>query len=143
MTPLEKYPVLFAEDDTTDVFLVERAIHKASLPIQLHVVCNGREAISYLAGEAQFANRSRYPLPMLLLSNLRMPKMNGLELLTWIRQQPDFKDLPVVVMSGSRDPRQIGKFDALEVSFYSLKPAVQSDLIAILQRAISLLPPLR
>jgi CheY-like chemotaxis protein len=139
----KKYQVLFAEDNSNDIFLMERAIRKASLPIQLHLVRNGEEAVSYLRGEGEFGDRTRYPLPMLVLSNMKMPKMNGLELLRWIRQQPEFESVPVVVMSSSEDPGEAKEFSALEVNSYTIKPVAQVDLIELLQQAIALLPPLQ
>jgi CheY-like chemotaxis protein len=141
-TDSKKYQILFAEDNPNDIFLVERAIRKANLPIQLHIVQNGEEAVSYLRGDEAFADRHRYPMPMLVLSNMKMPKMNGLELLTWIRQQPEFRDLPVVVMSSSEDPNEVKKFDVLDAKAYAIKPVSQADLADLLQRAIALLPPL-
>lgn len=142
MTDSKPYQFLFAEDNPNDIFLVERAIQKANLPIQLHIVRDGAEAVHYLSGEGKFADRDCYPLPMMVLANMKMPRMNGLELLTWIRQHPKFKDLPVVVMSSTENPDDGKKFNALHVSAYTAKPFTQTDLIALLKRTLALLSPL-
>jgi CheY-like chemotaxis protein len=131
VTDSRKYRFLFAEDNPSDIFFVERAIKKANLPIQLHIVRNGEEAVNYLCGRGMFADRDRYPLPMLVLSNMKMPKMNGLELLTWIRQQPEFQDLPVVVMSNSDNPDESNQFNPLEACSYMIKPFSPDDLIEL------------
>src|ERR1041385_2090392 len=70
--------ILLAEDNETDVLLTRRAFAKANLLNPLHVVSDGEEAIAYLSGEGKYANRSEYPLPDLLLLDLKMPNKNGL-----------------------------------------------------------------
>jgi len=142
VTASKKYRFLLAEDNPNDLFLVERAIRKANLPIQLFIVRNGEEAVRYLQGDGIFADRDRYPLPMLVLSNLKMPKMNGLELLAWIRQQPQWQTLPVVIMSTSEDPGSIQQFNSQSDCSYVIKPISQDDLTRLLQDAIARLPPL-
>jgi len=142
VTASKKYRFLLVEDNLNDLFLVERAIRKAKLPIQLFIVRNGEEAVRYLRGDGVFADRDRYPFPMLVLSNLKMPKMNGLELLAWIRQQPQWQTLPIVIMSTSEDPGSIQQFNSQNDCSYVIKPVSQDDLIRLLEDAIARLPPL-
>src|SRR5690242_9739823 len=93
--------ILLAEDSETDVLLTRRAFAKANLLNPLHVVSDGEEAIAYLAGEGRYANRAEYPLPELLLLDLKMPKKNGLEVLQWVRDQPGLRGLRIVVLTTS------------------------------------------
>jgi CheY-like chemotaxis protein len=90
-----------AEDQEDDVILLRSALHKAGIPNPVHIVADGEECIAYLGGEGKYANRDEYPLPGLLLLDLKMPRMNGFEVLQWIRKDPGLKRLPVVVMTTS------------------------------------------
>src|ERR1051325_11431606 len=98
--------ILLAEDREDDVLLIRRAFKKAHLLNPLHVVHDGEEAIAYLKGEGQYANRAEYPLPALLLLDLKMPRRDGFDVLTWIRQEPGLSALRVVVRS---EERRVGK----------------------------------
>jgi CheY-like chemotaxis protein len=98
------------EDNPIEVILIQRAIRQTNLAISLQHVENGEEAIAYLQGEGIYVDRERYPFPRLLLTNVKMPRMGGLELLAWVRQQQHLKDLPVVVL---RDVRLRGKREVL------------------------------
>jgi len=95
--------ILLAEDREDDVLLIRRAFQKADILNPIYVVGDGQEAIAYLAGEGKYANRAEYPLPDLLLLDLKMPRMDGFQVLTWIRQQPSFSTLRVVVLTSSED----------------------------------------
>ena len=97
MNPRE-YVVLLADDDPNDVFLLQRAFQKTNIANPLHVVRDGEEAMAYLSGQDQYADRQRHPLPVLLLLDLKMPRKSGFEVLRWVRQQSGLKRLPVVVL---------------------------------------------
>src|ERR1051326_7062364 len=99
--------ILLAEDREDDVLLIRRAFNKANLLNPLHVVQDGEEAIAYLKGEGQYANRAEYPLPSLLLLDLKMPRKNGFEVLQWIRQQPSLSALRVVVLTSSSEIQDV------------------------------------
>ena len=98
-------PVLVTYDATTsvdsddDIRLIRRAFQKANILNPLQVVRNGDEALAYLHGDGEYANRAEYPLPTLLLLDLKMPRKNGFDVLEWIRRQPP------ELTSGSRRPR--------------------------------------
>src|ERR1041384_3501022 len=93
--------ILVAEDDADDVFLLRRALRKAGLSHRVVDVFDGTVVISYLGGEPPYDNRSHYPFPDLLLLDLKMPKMNGFDVLAWLKGRPDMGTLPVIVFSSS------------------------------------------
>ena len=91
-------PVLLAEDDPDDVFLIRRALRENNTPNELQVVPNGEEAIGYLAGTGKYADRQAYPFPSLFLLDLKMPVMDGLAVLRWRGEHREITGkLPVVV----------------------------------------------
>jgi len=94
-------PILYAEDDENDAFLANRAFEKAEILNPLVVVSDGKAAIEYLAGTGQYANRTEYPLPCLILLDLKLPRVSGLEVLKWIRSQPSVCTLPVLMLTSS------------------------------------------
>src|SRR5256885_235495 len=97
--------VLLAEDDPDDILLTQIAFEKARLANPLQVVRDGEEAIAYLKGDGKYANRERFPKPILLLLDLKMPKVNGFQVLEWLRTQPGLAALPVAIMTSSdHDP---------------------------------------
>src|SRR4030088_120865 len=101
--------VLIAEDREDDVILIKRSLQKAGVPNPIQVVRSGGDAISYLKGEAEFADRNEYPLPALLLLDLKMPRTDGFDVLRWIRQQPGLKALRVIVLTSSEDIRDVNR----------------------------------
>src|SRR6266550_7491014 len=94
-------PILVADDDADEVVLLRLAFLKAGLSNPLHSVADGQECIEYLQGEGRFADRVQFPFPLLLLLDLKMPRLNGIQVLTWLRAQPQLKQLPVIVLTGS------------------------------------------
>lgn len=81
MNQRQQWLILLAEDEPANVLLIRRAISKVQDNIQLEVVGNGEQAVSYLSGDGEYSDRQRYPLPNLVLTNIKMPRMNGMELL--------------------------------------------------------------
>ncbi len=115
--------VLYAEDEENDVLFMQIAFDKAGLGHLLRVVQNGQEVVDYLSGAGAFADRHRHPLPSLLLLDLNMPLLSGFGVLQWLRNQPAFHDLPVVVFSSSTLPEDKLKAANLGVSEFVPKPA--------------------
>ena len=105
----EQFLILLAEDRDDDVLLIRKAFASAYIPNPLYVVRDGEDAVAYLAGERGYANREEYPLPSLLLLDLKMPRMDGFDVLTWIRQQSSLKAVRVVVLTSSSDLRDVTK----------------------------------
>ena len=104
-----------------------RAFEKADVFAPLPLLKTGEEAIAYLSAAAPFENRGRFPLPSLLILDCGLPRKSGLEVLEWIRTQPQLARLPVVMLSSSSDPPQINRAYELGVKSYLLKPTSFSD----------------
>jgi len=114
--------ILLVEDDPNDALLVTKAFQKTLGGIPLHIVANGQEAVSYLKGEAQYADRARHPFPDIVLLDLKMPMMNGFEVLRWIRGQPKLKRLPVIVLTGSVQDSDARLAYEIGANSYVIKP---------------------
>ena len=125
--------VLVADDDPDDVLLLSRAFLTAGLPHRIFHVRTGQEAIRYLAGEQNYVDRFKYPLPRLLVLDLNISRDHGLDLLEWLEQQSQMNFLPVVVISTSDDSIDRQKADALGVDAYRVKPAGLPGWIAIVK----------
>src|SRR2546430_8372545 len=102
-------PVLLVEDIETDVLLMQHVWRDVGVPNPLRAIEDGQRAMEYLAGVGQFADRRAHPLPCLVLLDLKLPYVTGLELLQWMRQQPALKTLPVVVLTASPNDDDIGQ----------------------------------
>ena len=93
--------ILVVEDREDDILLIQKAFEKAGVQNPVYFVRNGDEALAYLSGEWKYANRAEYPLPVLVLLDLKLPGMDGFEVLAWIRRQEGLRALPVVVLTSS------------------------------------------
>ena len=127
-------PILAAEDEESDRLILELVYQRANLPPPLVIVRDGQEAVDYLSGTGRFADRSVYPLPGLLLLDLKMPRMNGFDVLSWLETQPQFKALPAVVLSSSSDDSDIKKARQLGAREYFVKPHKFDDLVKIVHQ---------
>lgn len=120
--------ILLVEDDANDVVLVKRAFKQAKVANPLQVARDGEEAVAYLAGAGEFADRERFPLPAIILLDLKMPRKSGLEVLEWLRAQPGLKRLPVVVLTSSKENRDINRAYELGANSYLIKPVSFNNL---------------
>src|SRR5437660_8409386 len=126
--------VLIVEDDPSDVFLLKRAFTLAQVPATLHFVRDGQEAIDYLEGDAEFQDRTEYPLPDLMLLDLKMPRLNGFDVLTWLRRQPGLKRLLVTILTSSDQAQDIDRAYNLGANSYLLKPHSSQQLADLVER---------
>jgi len=107
------------------------------------IVRDGREVVDYLGGEGLYADRSKHPLPCALLLDLKMPRMNGFDVLEWLSQRPQFKSLPVIVLTASgheadmQKSRQMGAWD------YCVKPVEFEQSVELIQQLMSRWVPAR
>jgi CheY-like chemotaxis protein len=126
--------ILLAEDDPNDTLLLRRAFQKAGLGDCLKCVTDGGQAIEYLSGVRQFSDRAQYPLPFLLLLDLKMPGTNGFEVLQWLRSQPDLKRLLAVVLTSSNLQSDVDRAYELGANSYLVKPVEFSEMVNMIQR---------
>lgn len=129
---LNHVPILLAEDDENDIFLMGRAFDRAALPNPLFVVRNGQQVIDYLAGTGEYAQRDKFPLPGLVLLDLKMPWMDGFDVLKWLRTHSQFDTLPVVVLTSSKLQIDVDKSRQFGVYDYRVKPHEFEDLVRLL-----------
>jgi CheY-like chemotaxis protein len=114
--------VLLVEDDLNDIFLVKRAFKRANLANPLQVVTDGCEAVQYLIGEGKYADRRQYPMPHLIVMDIKMPRKTGLEVLEWIKKDGFLKRISVVIVSSSDQPSDINRAYELGANAYMVKP---------------------
>ena len=126
--------ILLAEDDPNDVLLIQRAFQKAGLRDALKVVRDGEQAIEYLDGRGTYSQRDRFPLPFMLLLDLKMPGTDGFEVLHWVRSEPDFKRLLVVVLTSSNLQADIDRAYELGANSYLVKPVEFDQMVNMIQR---------
>ncbi|HYG35130.1 MAG TPA: response regulator [Clostridia bacterium] len=126
--------ILLAEDNPDDVQLLRLALRKAGISNPLIVLPDGEQAIQYLAGEGPYEDREQYPLPSLILLDLIMPSVSGFEVLAWLRQQPDLKHLPVVVLTSWTVSPDVTKAYQLGANALLIKPVELNDLVASVKR---------
>ena len=121
-------PILQVEDDDNDVVLLRYAFSSAGLDRPVQAVSDGQQAIEYLAGEGKFANRQEYPLPCMVLLDIKLPRRGGLEVLQWIRSQPALKAVVVIMFSASSYPEEINRAYELGANSFLTKPAGAEEL---------------
>ena len=125
--------ILLVEDREDDIVLIRRAFTKGNVLNPLQVVRSGDEAISYLAGEGRFSNRIEFPLPDLVLLDLKMPGTDGFEVLRWIRQQSGMAGLRVVVLTSSQEIRDVNLAYQLGANSFLVKPVDFERFIEVSQ----------
>lgn len=125
--------ILVADDDDASHLILHRAFRKANSNRLLKVVLDGEQAIRYLDGSGIYADRVEYPLPVLLLLDLKMPRKSGLEVLKWVRQHPEFKRLIVVIFTTSDEPMDINRSYDLGANSYLVKTPMYPAFTELVQ----------
>lgn len=131
------YTMLIVEDDLYDSKLIQRAIKKARILNPIQVVEDGAAAIAYLDGQSPYDDCEKYPLPVVMLLDLKLPKKSGFEVLEWLRAQPKLGRLPVVVLTSSSETPDINKAYDLGANSYLVKP-VGSDALVDMLKSVEL-----
>ena len=119
----DRQTILLVEDNEDDVFMMRRTFQKAGVPNPLQVVADGEQAMAYLKGLGAFSDRQAYPLPLLILLDLNMPKKSGLEVLAWLRQQPGLRRITVHVLTASTRTADVLQALELGANAYIVKPS--------------------
>ncbi len=112
--------VLHVEDDDVDIMIVKRAFGRLNLPYPLHIARNGVDALSKLRGTDGFEKLN--PTPQIILLDLNMPKMNGLEFLEELRKDPELRHISVFIFSTSNNENDLRQAHQLNVAGYIIKP---------------------
>src|SRR5262245_55075497 len=120
--------ILLGEDDPGDALLLELALAKALDDVSLQFVRDGQEAIDYLQGMGRFADRLKLPLPRMMVLDLRLPVVNGLEVIAWARRQPGLKHMRIIVLTGSDEPKDMNCARQLGANRCFIKPSTSEDL---------------
>jgi len=118
---MTRITVLHVEDEPSDRLIVASAFRKAAPDVELQAVVDGEEAIDYLSGRGAYQDRGRYPLPMVVLLDIKLPKRSGLEVLRWMRQQPGSRETPVFMMTSSSEPSDLDRAYAFWANSYLVK----------------------
>jgi len=129
--------ILLVEDDADDALLIQRAFRKAKIVNPIQAVVDGDESVAYLSGAAPYGDRRQFPLPVLILLDLKLPRRSGFEVLEWLRSQPGLKRTPVVVLTSSKETVDVNHAYELGANSYLLKP-VTFEALQEMMRTISL-----
>ena len=133
---LGKSQILLADDCENDRFLIERALRDLSPGVVVTGVNNGESAIAYLSGTPPYDDRNQYPFPDIFILDLTMPRLNGFEVLEWLKKQA-FRGLQTMVLSGTNSAVDRERAQAMGAQIYLVKhndPSVTAQAIARLLR---------
>jgi CheY-like chemotaxis protein len=121
MSPARK-TILLVEDDQNDIFFLQYAFETAGVTNPIQIVGDGQQAIDYLAGRGAYADRARFPFPCLMLLDLKIPVKMGLDVLQWVQQHPELRNLLVVVLTSSSDIEDVDAAYRLGARSFLTKP---------------------
>ena len=130
---MREFPVLLVEDNEDDILFVQRAFRRAKLSNALPVVEDGDAAVAYLSGQGEYADRSRHPMPTLILLDIKLPRRSGLEVLEWLRAQAGLRRIPVVMLTSSRESADVDRAFDLGASGYLVKPVDFNGLLEMVK----------
>ncbi len=134
LTPIPT--VLYAEDDENDAFFMRRAFAKMGGRYNLWVVTDGMRAVEYLSGQGPNADRTKFPFPLLVLLDIKMPVMSGLEVLKWVRDRAEFSELRVVMLTSSTQPADVAFCAANGANAYLVKSSNADELSLLMPKLL-------
>jgi CheY-like chemotaxis protein len=129
------FTVLLVEDDLNDIFLVKRAFKIARVQNPLQVVTDGQEATLYLKGEGRYQDRQNHPLPKLIVMDIKMPRRTGFEVLEWLKEHPQYRVIPTIVLTSSKLNEDVVKAYGLGANSYMVKPSSLDGLTELVDLA--------
>ena len=118
----ESHTILIVEDNPTDVMLIRRALARLKIANPVQVIADGDRAVDYLSGHDDYADRMQFPLPALVLLDLKLPRRSGLEVPEWVRGQEGLRRVPVVMLTSSRQSDDVNRAYDLGANSYLVKP---------------------
>lgn len=122
--------ILIVDDNPNDASLLESSVQQLKLQNPLHVVSDGAEAIAYIKGDGCYSDRGLYPEPLLLFLDLKMPSVDGFDVLDWLKKHPQYSTFPVVVMSALGEVKQLSRVYHLGAKSYLTKPINPEEIKA-------------
>ncbi len=128
------FTLLWVEDEADDVILGERAMIKAGFAKPM-IARDGEQAVNYLSGKGDFSDRARFPMPSLVLLDLKLPRMSGFEVLTWIRAHSELRHMPVIMLTSSRELEDIRRAYEYGANAFLVKP-VEGQMFSELFRSV-------
>ena len=128
----DELPILLVEDNPDDVYLIQRALKSARLANSVRVLHEAEAAMAYLS-QAQADTRADEPLPILVLLDLKLGQMSGIERLRWARQQDHLKQLRIIVLTSSLEHADIDRAYELGANAYLMKPVEHDDLLDLVK----------
>ena len=130
---LTTQPILLVEDEENDVMLLQRAFRRAGMANPVQVVRHGDDAVAFIEGTGELADRVRYPLPVLVLLDLKLPRRTGLEVLEWVKERAGVKKIPIVVLTSSKNDDDVNRAYELGANSYLVKPVSFETLLELVK----------
>ena len=125
--------LLVVEDNEDDIFFMQRIFKQMGARCDFRFVRDGVEAVEYLSGKGQFSDRAKNPLPTIILMDLKMPRMNGFEVLEWMQKQPEIKLIPTIVVTSSTMQEDVTRAYRSGANAVMNKPVDKDSLLQMLK----------
>jgi|SRR6185312_2500706 len=129
----EEFPILIAEDDENDAIILERALRKVGFENPFRFCKDGTEVVAYLCREGEYRDIRQFPFPRVLITDIKMPKMNGLEILKWLYNHPECNLIPKIVLTASKQDSDIQEAYKWGANSYLVKPGGYEELTRMLR----------
>lgn len=137
MSPMERrLSILVIDDDDNDVEFILRAIKKAGYSNPVHVCHDGEEGVTYLSGDGKYSDRAKFPFPQVVLTDLKMSGLSGLEVIKWVRSNAAWRSVPLIVFSSSGMLRDINAAYHEGASCYVKKPSSSEDFERVIKSVL-------
>lgn len=125
----EKAEILVVEDDPNDVVLLQYAFRKAGVAAPVHILDTGQRALDYLSGQGQYQNREQFPIPRILMIDLKLPLVPGLEVLSWIASRAELANVAVLVLTSSENERDVNEARRRGAQGFLIKPISNEERV--------------
>lgn len=119
--------LMVVDDSDSDIFCLKRGFQKAGIEVRIHELSDGQSAIDYLSGSAPFADWAQCPLPNLMILDIRMPGLDGFDVLQWVRAQSGIGAMPIIMLSSSAEAEDVDKAHQWGANSYLVKPHSLSE----------------